>query len=645
LAVLTTLIAPWGCGSGGGGGTTTPVKKNAEIAVGFIGGPPSAPQGLPGFRSVLLNISQIRLNPSATAGLNDSKWVTIPVPPATGPGTGSSPGDMQIDLNNLQTGATLFNTTSIPVGTYAQVQVVVDTTIPGTIIPACQATNVNQEGCTNYPLVFTTPNQAITLALKTPISASKDQLAVLLLQLNLTIDTPPTTTGGAYGITVTLGLGTAGSYLGLVTGTVHKSGGSQSSSSSLSVSAEPAGTGNVIASVPVTNGNFSLELPASPVTGTAYDLFVSGGGFTFDAQRDIRVFTGSSNAPLEFSVKSIGTASVGGNITDACTGSGIAGATVELLSPPSNVSTSVDCTATPQDCVAVATTSTDETGAYPLPVTRKQPSTFTQVPTGNQGLALDISASGYTTLATALQTSSSNKNNFSLLTGYIAGTVSLTQAPPSGQSVQVGIFAENSGTNDLVSALATPLTFRAGQTSVPFTLNVPVPPDSSSPAPVFDLFASAIDPYVGSTNPYTGHTIEVASAVPGQASECQTTANVTLGPLDCVGHGSLSGTVINPDTGTTVEVIKDGVQILGTAPGFFSSAPGSNNASYALCVPPGAYTVQRFEDSATGTELSAGPSTTVAVPVPTSTSTPCPSTCGSTSDCPGQCFATNVKPL
>jgi Domain of unknown function (DUF4382) len=653
LAALAALIAPWGCGSGGGGGTATSAPTKGNVAIGFVG---SVPAEFPGFRSILLNISAVRLNRKKNAPLGGSHWVTIPVPSGARKGAGSSPGDLQIDLNNLQNGAMLFNTTRIPVGNYKQVQVEVNPNIPGTIVPACPGINnvSKQEGCANYPLVFTDPSKAIKLSQSTPlITVSKRNLSVLLLQLNLSIDTTPTSAGGAYAITVTPSVVDANSYLGTVTGTVSRSG---SSSGSLSVSAELTGTGNVVATVPVTGGNFSLDLPGAPNAGTEYDLFVSGRGSTFDAQHDITVFPGSKPG-LEFNVKGTGTANIRGKIKDTCTSAGIPGATVEILAPASNVPSSTDCSANPPDCVVVGTTSTDETGAYPLPLTYHHPSIFTKVPTGADGLALEISASGYTTLITKLKAgagkqtcpdsiSTTSSCSFSLPTGYISGTVSLTQAPPPGQSVQAQVFAENTGTNDLVSTLGMPLTFRSGQTTATFKLNVPLASDPSQPTPVFDLFAAAIDPYLGATDPYPGHTIAVLSPVTGPASQCDTTANQDIPALECVGHGSISGTVANPNPNleTIVEVLEDGVQILGTTPGLL----GPINNSYALCVPPGTYTLERLEQSASGGEHPPDATATAVVPVPSPASTPCPTSCSLASDnssCPGQCFTPQANPL
>src|SRR5690348_18490838 len=85
------------------------------------------------FRSVLLNISAVRINKFANATINQQGWVTIPVPSFSGNGKGSSPGDLQIDMEQTQTGATMFNLGGVPESTYNTVQVVVDPNNPGTI--------------------------------------------------------------------------------------------------------------------------------------------------------------------------------------------------------------------------------------------------------------------------------------------------------------------------------------------------------------------------------------------------------------------------------------------------------------------------------------------------------------------------------
>src|SRR5271170_6015674 len=120
-------LLPVGCG-GGGGSSASPVPTKGNITIAFVGNPP--PQ-FPGFRSVLLNISGVRVNQTVNAGINASGWSTIAVPSSAGAGN-PPPGDLQIDLLQLQTGATLFNTGGVPVGNYNTVQVVVDPNNPVT---------------------------------------------------------------------------------------------------------------------------------------------------------------------------------------------------------------------------------------------------------------------------------------------------------------------------------------------------------------------------------------------------------------------------------------------------------------------------------------------------------------------------------
>lgn len=240
--------------------------------------------------------------------------------------------------------------------------------------------------------------------------------------------------------------------------------------------------------------------------------------------------------------------------------------------------------------------------------------------------------------------------NFSLTTGYINGTVNLVSDPPPGSSVVVQVFGENSGTNQLLSALSQPLVFLNHETSLPFTLNVPI----SGAGPNFDLFAVAIDPFQGGPNPFPGHDVQVLANLPSPVSGCQQTNAGAFAPMNCVGHGSISGTVQNPDTGTGVEVLKQGVQITGTSPGLFSSVSPANN-QYTLCVPPDSYSLQRIETAPTSsadespTPIPVGTPQAVMVPQPAATSSPCPSSCSNSNSapgpCPGLCNATSASPL
>src|SRR5262249_2225737 len=137
------------------------------------------------------------------------------------------------------------------------------------------------------------------------------------------------------------------------------------------------------------------------------------------------------------------------------------------------------------------------------------------------------------------------------------------------------------GTDKLESSLPMPVFIGSGNTSAPFTLNVP------SKVPSFDLFASAIDLAQGATDPYPGHTIEVLSGQAPPAASATSTA--VLPDMQCVGHGSIFGPASSstPDSGTAVELSKGGVQLMSTTVGPLPPAAApSQGIGYEFCVPP-----------------------------------------------------------
>ena len=113
--------------------------------------------------------------------------------------------------------------------------------------------------------------------------------------------------------------------------------------------------------------------------------------------------------------------------------------------------------------------------------------------------------------------------------------------------------------------------------------------------------------------------------------------------MDCVGHSSVTGTVLNPDSGTTVAVSKNGVRLLQAAVGPATPAPSVGN-TYSFCAPPDTYTIQRLEKG-----VPAGTPTAVTLmPTPMPTSSPCPSTCfgqSANNTCPGLCVNVVQSPL
>ena len=678
LFALVALLLPFGCGGGGGNAIAPVAPTPGNVAIAFVG------QGPPGnFAKVLLNISGVRINPAANADTSAPGWVTIAVPTQAGTGNGQNPGDVQIDLLHSQTAATFFNTGGVPEGTYQTVQVLVNDNDPGLIVPACASAGSGNEGCTQYSMKSTGVQVPVIFTLGTPMNVSVNQTQPLVINLAVAINSPPGSTGQPYIVTITPSEVPAGTFLAQVSGslTARETGGTSGTTiqaSRKSVFAELSGTNNVIENVPVRNGGaYTLELPAAP-NGTSYDIYSSGGGTTYGALQGVTVFPGQGLVGEDITVFSTMTGAITGVISDFCSGVGIGGAQVQLLAPAATPSPSISPTSTPTGsslcfddpgrCVVVASGTADQAGNYPLPGTTRLPSGLDTVPDNQRDLAIVVSASGYNPLTSTAKarsqrlsdcsaSTSTTTCNFSLTSGTITGTVNLVSDPPPGDSVFVQVMAENSGTNDLVSALDVPLNFVNGQKSLPFTLRVPV---SAQP---LDLFAVAIDPFLGGPDPFPGHDIPVLATQPAPATACaQTSTTAQFAAMDCVGHGSITGTVINPDPTTAVEIEKLDpnnsvpVQLISTPSFLFSSDPNFPNNAYTLCVPPDTYALQRFElppstpnATPSSTPTAVGAPQSITVPVPASTSSPCPSTCSNSNSmefpCPGICGATNAAPL
>jgi hypothetical protein len=671
LIALCGLLIPFGCG-GGGSSTATATPTPGEVSVAFVGVPP---QG--NFQKVLLNVAGIRINKMPNAQTNSPGWTTIAVPTSAGTGNAQNPGDLQIDLEQAQNGAMIFNNAGVEQGMYQTVQVLIDQTNVGTVIPACQSGAANTEGCINYPITTENALVGILLDLQTPLNISAFSTEPIVIQLQASLVASPANVGDDYVLDISANEVNAGSYLGSVSGTVTVTGqATQFHTSPLSVSAELTGTDTVVATVPVGKKNsYTLELPAA-LSGTTYDLLIGGAAVQYRTVQGVTLVPGQAILGMDFKSIQSNPGKFTGFIADSCTGLGIPGAEVDLLAPnqatpqPTNTPPASFCVENPDQCVVVAVSSADQNGSYPLGGTAKNPNGLDEVPVNQENLALRISASGYTTqissafvhpLSKDEQCSTSTSTtacSFSLTTGYLSGNVQLVTDPPPSSSTLVQVFAENSGTNQMVAALPQPLVFTHGETSQLFKMNVPLNPA----VPTLDLFAVAIDPFQGGTDPFPGHDIPVLANQLSPVTGCQNNTIPAFTPMNCVGHGSISGSVANPDLGTSVEVEKLDpsmlpVQILGTGPGFFSSnVPGvGGNTNYALCVPPDDYQLQRFEvpsqmvgaPSATPTPV--GSPQSIMVPVPAATSSPCPSTCSSNDTgigpCPGICQNTPAGPL
>jgi hypothetical protein len=585
--------------------------KTTRVQIGFVStqtvvnGAPT----IPSFQNVLLNVVSVRINKNAAAAPNAGGWQKIPAPPGIG-GNGTQ-AELQIDLNTSQNIPELFNTSSVRPDTYKIVQLVLDSTNPGTLIPTCPA-SPPADGCINYPLQINNPN-GITVSAKDLFPTSTGNLASLILQVTLTITKVPSGPGGAYTGTVMIAPVT-GVVTGNITGQVKVSGTAPPSKiRKLTVSAETIGTNTVIATAPIKSGTgctgapspggcFTLTLPAAGPQatpfGTLYDLAISGGAATYGAERLQPLFPGGAIAvdPKDFSLMGNQTlGSITGTVTDGCVASKtIAGATLQLLIPPNHLTNMTTpppanfCIVSPEQCISVATANTDNTGAFPLPGPITIPAAFDSVPILGKNAnpyVMEVTAPGYNTLfvlakpgngtnKTGVGTCSIdggttfNKCNLLMMTGYIAGAFPIVPPNP-GQTVLVQVMAEDHGTNNIQSALPMPITVNSnknvincmppnGTVCANFKLNVPATTPAAPIGP-FDLFASTIDLYQGVVDPYQGHSISVISDVTPPAACATTTIATPIDPsqvITCVGHGSITGTVATPNLGESVVLEK-----------------------------------------------------------------------------------------
>ncbi len=676
LLFVALCVGPAGCGGGGGSSSPpTPSPSAANVQVAFITNFAAAASS---FQNFFLNVAGVRMNPlpnaskTATPSETNAKWVVIPVPTSTSTGSGS--GDVPLDVLRGLSHLQVFNTLGVGSGKFTTIEVVLDTTNPGFIVPQCAGGTL--EGCARFPIQLENPGTPLKfrLPLDQQFQTVQHQTKQLPILLSASVVSTPSGPGQPYLVNLSASNpSNIGAYIGTITGTVTGAkGNSGKTGEHLRVTAELAGTNTVVATSDILNGTYTLFLPATAGIGTLYDLYVSGGSTTIVAQRGVSTSTNaplfpspSATATVNFTV--VGAQTLGGfsgQVTDACTTLPIVGATVQILKPGSS---SVDCATSPAQCISVATANTGASGVYPLPSTTFNPSPLQQVPIGSPTATyvLKISAPGYDTLfmegsaaiggvssgvaaghcftptSSPTATPANGTCSFALTTAYLQGTLNLSAAQPPGTATTVQVVAENTGTNDLVSALTTPLTIPGGSTSLGFTLNVPTHASNSSSAQNFDVFAEAQDLFQGGPDPFPGHTILVQQNVGGPPTACATVAAATSGlfgaTMDCVGHGSIAGTAANnPDGGTTIQLSKGGVAITD-APVALLAPTATASAAYSFCIPPDSYSLQRFEQgSPVGGTVAVGPMAT-----PMAINSPCPSTCfDGSGTCPGICSTT-----
>lgn len=591
-------------------GATTPALagKAARVQIGFMAAP-ITPTGQ--YQNVLLNVIGVRINQHIGAAPTAGGWQKIPVPPGLG-GSGAN-AELQIDLNSLQNVPQLFNTASVRTEPYKIVQLLLDSTNPGYLIPNCPksppAGGNSSDGCINYPIVVNNPN-GITFSnpdKSVLIPTTNGTLTSFIMQVSVTITNFPIAPGGAYTVTVAV-TPVTNPVTGNVTGQINVKPGTGTGTSpggklrKLSVTAEAIGSNTQIAMArikpaggnncpPAPGGCFTLTLPAAgglntspnPGFGTLYDLAVSGGAATYAAARLPPLYPGQSLTYNFTGPNSVTGNQTLGNITgqvnDGCTaGKFIVGATLQLLMPPNGGTDNTLCMsqATADQCVTVATANTDNTGAFPLPGTPTTPPAFENIPAlgkNSKGYAMEVTAPGYDPLfVQALPGTGTNKKsggtcstdggttfkacNLLMMTGFITGSIPIVPPNP-GETDSVQVFAEDHGTNNVESSLPMPISVGSNpnNTSVNFTLRVP----PSIPVGAFDLFASTIDFYQGVVDPYQGHSIVPISDVPAPSACATVTAPTPIDPgqvITCVGHGSITGPVAVPNLGSSVVLEK-----------------------------------------------------------------------------------------
>jgi uncharacterized protein DUF4382 len=623
--LLVLLLALYqGCGGGGGGGGGAPpapaAAGNVEIA---LADSPSS-----SLQRIALNVVSVRFNPSTNLQISetDKKWESIlPQPPRSGVGS----SEAIIDLNSLAVQAQIFNTGQLKTKTFGQVELVLDPIAPGSVVPVCSPATLDGlpalpgEGCISYPMKLLKPGTN----LRAPISLTvkSKQLSMIVLDITPMIVSVPADSNGSYTINPAMTVAQVNKFLTTVSGTVVKGAAKET------ITAEIAGTDQIVATVNTQkNGTFTLGLPAAAAPpGTAYDLFAAGQNTSFFPLANKVFMPGVVSLGDLTPHRPQPGATLSGTIVDKCTGVGIQGVTLDLLTPGTN-DTSANCAMTPPTgCVVVATTATTAGGSY----TVINPATsFNPIPAGaGTKYTFRISASGYDSLITPIDSTSTNlkcpdsgatdkKCNFSLTRGIINGKVTLLAANP-GAPLSVMVMAEQSGTNNIAGV--TTATIPNGSTFAAFSIMVPTKENVGT----LDLFASAKDLFGGTPEQATGHTIAVLQGVtpPDMATAaCTTPVSLVsdLGPMDCLGHGSVSGMASTFDQNTTIVLSKGGVQLM-------QSQVGSGGV-YNFCAPADTYKLQRFESG-----IPVLSSTTIALTAPKLISTPCSSIC---TPAPGMCF-------
>ncbi len=658
-AFVSVILVTVSMTIGIGHGQVPPNSDQGTLVIALTGAPPSPTPPLgPGFQSLSFNILAVKLNPSTDVSTfqnqADPNWVTIPVAQGVGfndvgtvdvftqlatlfnlntvgpnpAGAGTGPSEFQVDINQIQTVPQLFNAALVPASTYHLIELVLDGSNGGTVVPVCLETSSSMlEGCIASQISMTSPTQFLTTS--TPDGFSVPLNGLTTMVINIAPVTSgflgrPTFSGGLYEFSPSISLATnSPNFLGLATGPAF--GASK-------VAAELAGTGQVVETTTIGGGQYQMPLPAS-VNGTLYDLVASGPGFAYAfahnvlAQRNITKTVQLDAAPA-------GQIALTGKVTDACSGAALPGATLEIVAPAPG--SGADCTQvpTPSACVVLASANTDDTGTYPMPASNFSLQSFSTVPNGSYTMV--VSNAGYDTVASPMSVNggaacsggTGGLCNFALGRSQINGLVTISPPVPSPRALNVLVTAEDHGTHHIENvALAT---VPIGSTAAPFTMTVP---DQASVASL-DLYATVSDYFNGLPEKSSGHTIAVLSGL-ATASRCGTAATNPILSMQCAGHGSIVGSTSTFDDGTSIVLSKSGVQLMSTGVG---PQGGTVAGQFFLCAPadPAPYQLQRFEANPPAAQPSpVGTPVPQLMTPPLQVAQPCNSICSTGS---GQCL-------
>lgn len=646
ILLVCLMLLPGGCGSSGS--SSTPVATAGLMQIGFTNMPPGGTTDATytGFQNVLLNVISIRVNQNSNPLSTDPDWITINAPPGAG-----AVGELQIDLTQLQNNVKLFNTGVVKAQAYQTLQLILDTVTPAGVVPNCAsaASNPTQtgapsptptpgetnEGCIKYGATLNL-GTVVTLDLTAaPIQVTNQGLASVVLNLNVASVTGPSVPGGTYnivssGVTV---LPASSSSMGTVMGNVNPG-----PKTNTVINAELAGTNTVITSAPINStgcnngaaGCFTLSLPAAAASpGTAYDFFVSGGAAQFSVIADQSLAAGQTlslgTITLDNANTTFGT--ISGAVSTESGGGPIQGATVELLDANSGV--------------ILITAASDPTGFFSFTVPLAASETAYSLKITQPGF--DPISAGVTLTSKSASCSSppSTDSNcdFIMNTTTISGTVSVDVAQSS--DLQVLILAEDTGTANIENFAL--VTIPRNTQQAQFTLAVPTLQGSSVQS--LDLVASAQDSFQGGApGPSTGHSIAVMSGVsPGAGG-------VILGPLDCLGHGAIIGTLPNPQSNNTVLLYQNDTTKNPPAPVVVSQAlvglgGGANPGPFAFCVPPNNGNVTYQLRRAVSGSPTGNATEVPLMNTPAPTASPCPICNNINGVCPGNCIATGVGAL